>query len=169
MRSDLAVSNSKYAFILPLRRDSVACYIPVITANIGDSKASFIFAPEDAEDESFLSSLSSNEQCAFAFGPFTAILAFRSSQLEINKQERRHSISFEVEETDFTPVMEPALGSLSSDELAKMRAERLLFNAHPSPETSDLNAITQDIFVRGSDTTLAITASPFPGLYESFG
>jgi hypothetical protein len=65
--------------------------------------------------------------------------------------------------------MEMGFGSIGIDQLAEMRARRLLLNEYPVRETNDLNEVTKDLFIGGQGTMIRIQGSTFPALYQNFG
>ena len=49
------------------------------------------------------------------------------------------------------------------------RARRVLLNENPSRNTNDWNRAAVEVLLRGLQTPMQTTASPFPTLYERFG
>jgi hypothetical protein len=65
--------------------------------------------------------------------------------------------------------MEINLGNTSADELAEIRGRRLLLDEKPAQESSDINEVTREVFVRGLESLVRIKRSPFPTLFRQYG
>lgn len=69
--------------------------------------------------------------------------------------------------------MEMSFGNRSADDIALLRARRILLNERV-PEgrggtVDELNATTLDVFVSGFNTPISVRQSPFPGLFKTLG
>jgi hypothetical protein len=168
MALKLICSDSRYAMVMPLRRQgSNSFFFPVNLFDPDIRRVRFSFNAEDSNDEAFLSSLLTNEPFAVAFKDYTAVLAMKRS--ERAPIAPIYEVVFEVLQTNFGLEAEAAFGSVSADRLAEMRAERLLFNQHLPTKSGDWTEGARELLIRGEGTPIQVIGSPFPGLYQSFG
>ena len=61
------------------------------------------------------------------------------------------------------------MNNMSADQIAEQRARRVLLNENPSRDTKDWNRAAEEVLLRGLQTPVQTTASPFPAVYAQFG
>jgi hypothetical protein len=145
-------------------------YLPVVSAEWGAQDVALTLRLEDLNDESML------DLFKVGIEPVVTAYRFRVGLCRIVENNLVHEagsrfarLRLRVTESDFTPSLEISLGSLNADKLAELRARRLLLNENPAVETTDINDITRELFLRGQDTYFQIVKSSFPELFKLFG
>jgi len=143
-------------------------YEPVEEARLSTTDISLVLNPEDPRDFSFLSRIERGSQMIVAYTFKAAVCHVAQSEL-VEKQGRSQSnLKFEIERSDFSPSIQMGFSSTGSDELAELRTRRLLLNENPAAESSDINAITRELFLGGMDTLIRVERSPFPETFHQF-
>jgi hypothetical protein len=162
------VTNSRFAAIWPIETDR-RFWIPVLAINWGGPLVEMDVLPQDTGDESYLALLPTSSMIVVGYHENIAVTRLMSKDLNLKDNLRFYRLRFAIIRTDFTPDTEIALGSTSADELAELRARRLLLNEQPAMPTSDVNEITKNVFIGGQGTIIRIEKSPFLDLYQHFG
>jgi hypothetical protein len=144
-------------------------YEPVEESRWSLEDISLLVNPEDHRDFSFLNRLQRGEKIIVAYTYKVAFCRIIDSILLTRQGRSQVQVKLQVEESDFLPSMEVGFSSTSADKLAELRARRLLLNENPASESSDINAVTRELFLGGMDTQLRIERSPFPATFQAFG
>jgi hypothetical protein len=127
--------------------------------------------PDAPADTRFLGKLRERDELLVAYG--TTAVAGRVAELShvFEKGNKVWSLTLEPVEQQFGPGgMEPSTSNLSADEIAVLRARRILFNEGGSKprrsRSSDPNDDLIEMFVRGMSVPIEVESSPFPQLYQ---
>jgi hypothetical protein len=129
-----------------------------------------VLEPEEPSDATFLDALrEAGTETYIAFETNVGLCRVVEGTYVMGQGKRHWLVNARLENSDFTPLFEMAFSSTSADELAEMRARRLLLNEYPSKDTTDINELTKEVFLRGQNTPLAILRSGFPSLYQQYG
>ena len=163
------VTNSRFAVIWPIEKTASRFWILVSEINWGGPLVEMDVLPQDTGDEGCLSLLPTDSMIVVGYHENVAVTRLISKNLYLKDDLRFYRLRFAVSRTDFTPDTEIALGPTSPDELAELRARRLLLNDQPAMPTSNINEITKNVFIGGQGTIIRIEKSPFPDLYQHFG
>jgi hypothetical protein len=169
MPSRNRVETSPYALLWPMPLSSGAYTIPVDFSRWGREEVSLLLAPEDTGDEAFLSTLSRPSSVVVAYERRAALCDVTGTEFQTGRSTRNCKVGFAVKESDFIPSIEASYAGVGADELASLRARRLLLDERPEETTTDINEITRNLFIGGHGTLLRVDKSIFPGLYEIFG
>lgn len=152
------------------RENNGIVYVRAEAVDWGIHEANLVLAPDTPEDQSFLVGLQpSAGTLIIAHGHRVGICDVLENRYTYGEGGARFVLRAVVRRSDFTPSIEMSLGGTSADNLAEMRARRLLLNENPYVESRDINAITEEIFIRGQETVVQVAKSPFPELYQHFG
>jgi hypothetical protein len=95
-----------------------------------------------------------------------------SARVESASQVRsggKDACTLEVKPEEPSWAMEVAFNNMSADEIAEMRARRILLDEKLSKRPKgrdDMNDMMFEVFVRGSNVPLEVERSPFPALYR---
>jgi len=150
-------------------------YIPVAECTWGSREATLVFEPDDPTDGPFLDGLrGSQHQLPVAFKHNVGLCRVGEVQHVLKAGLDQWHIQFRIEEHDFTPSMEVSMQGLSADDIAEQRARRILLNEHPYTETKGhgagfYNDAMKEVLLRGVNTPMQPTGSPFPDLHEQYG
>src|SRR5262245_29482468 len=173
-QNEQACAMSPFALITVTGTE--AHFVKVSDSEWGTSKINITLEAEDSRDVPFLDSLRSLSNPVFvAYRTDVAMCKVVEGTRVIRSGQPQWMISFRIENSDFTPSSEIGFTSVSPDELAVKRARRLLLNENPFAEEGDvrnvrdLNKLTEEIFIRGQGTPIAILRSPFPTLFTKYG
>jgi hypothetical protein len=164
----LKVDSSPLALVMAVDINTIS-YMPCDRAEWEEDAVMMIVRPLDKTDEPFMSSLKLSS---------TVILAHRL-EVALCSMQRIKSIftadggpSWEIravkKRRDFNQTWEMSFAGTSADQLAELRARRLLLNESPARESRDINEITRELFVGGHETLIRIERSPFPELYKHY-
>src|SRR6266853_1753017 len=164
----LRCSGSKYAVIF-VPTETMIYYEPVEESRWSVADISLLVNPEDHRDFAFLSRLQRGEKIIVAYTYKAAFCRIVDSILLTKQGRSQVQVKLEIDESDFTPSTEVGFSSTSADKLAELRARRLLLNENPTSESSNINAVTRELFLEGMDTYLRIESSPFPAMFQTFG
>ncbi|MCC7261612.1 MAG: adenylate/guanylate cyclase domain-containing protein [Candidatus Latescibacteria bacterium] len=137
-----------------------------------DDKVRLLLRPQSPAVAAFLSALrdAPREGVGTAWGN-TALLAKVEaiSQVWQNGQEK-WSVVLVPEKIDSGVGMEMATSNYSADQLAEIRARRILLNEKLAARGNTSRAFTDDtileVLIRGQSTPLKVEASPLPKLYK---
>lgn len=132
--------------------------------------------PSDAGTEAFYAGLRGHSKAlVVAYGFDVAVASVRSAARKISDGIAYWNLILTPEETSFTSFMEMGTGTTSADQLAELRARRILLNENPYTETKteslaeSLNSAMTESLIRGADSRLKILGSDFPIMYEGIG
>ncbi len=176
-------------FVMIWTRDNIQCFIPFQNALWNSTEISLDLLPETTEEAAFLRSLRNSPYGGSARDAFAMALqddaAWVSPQEVIQSTSGSQTIWKVVlknigssQTASFTSEM--AIGDVSADQIAEMRARRILLNENPtanSLSSHQVNAPYQEMlesFVRGfglsqNETRIQVLESPIPNLYRNFG
>lgn len=164
----LRCSDSTYAmFFVPT--ETMLYYESVDESRWSTSEIFLSVNPEDNQDFAFLNRLQRREKMFVAYKYKVALCRILDSTVVTKQGRAQVEFKLEIDESDFTPSIETGFSSTSADKLAELRARRLLLNENPASESSDINAVTRELFLAGMDTALRIERSPFPATFQAFG
>ena len=160
---------SPLAFIQSVETDTVA-FPPVSKSRWTNGEVFLTVTPDDPTDTPFLNSLRRDTgKIIAAYQHDIAICRISQVTHQTEKGESRWDLEFNEEVTDFTPSIEVGLSGTSADELAEIRARRLLLNENPAKDTRDMNEVLREVLVGGQDTYIRVERSPFPVIYQRYG
>ena len=184
-----SVQNDLNDYVMIWTRGGIQCFIPVQNALWNSTEISLDLLPETTEEAAFLRSLGNSPYGGSARDVFA--LALQDDAAWVSPQEVIQSIS--DSQTIWKVVLknvgdgqnssfinEMAIGDVSTDQIAEMRARRILLNEKPianSPLSPQVDAPYQEMlesFVRGfgisqHETRIQVLDSPIPNLYRNFG
>ena len=148
-------------------------YFPVVSADWDVESISLDLEPEDSAQQSFLESLSDDLRYVVSYKGQVASCRLLKSEFQNPLQTRLYSVQFQPLKTDFMPARELSLSGIGADDLAELRARRILLNEQEdvpdNSAVSDVDKLTRELFVSGPDTTFPVQSSSFPVLYRQFG
>lgn len=140
---------------------------------IYDDELKLVLTPNEPIVASFISSLKTKRSntISISFGN-TALLARINSVVQERVENKDiWTLILTPEESDYgAGFMEMSVNNFSADEIAEMRARRILLN-----ETLSFLGLSKrdkfdwdfiEVFVRGQNTPIQVTNSPFPELYS---
>lgn len=152
--------------------DSKITIIPALEIKY-DQELNIILNPQTASDASFISSLkNSSKTLSLAFGNYAFLVDVKSIIQRLVPINETWILTLIPREIDNGIYMEASVGNMSADDIAMLRAKRILLN-----ETLDSieqfkydghNRDFVDIFIKGNNNHISITKSPFPDLYTQF-
>jgi hypothetical protein len=160
---------SPLGLVQSIEADTIA-FPPVAKSSWGNGQAYLSVVPDDPTDASFLNGLRRDTgKIVVAYQHDIAICTIKEVVHHTEKGESRWDLTFREEVSEFTPSIEVGFSGTSADELAEIRARRLLLNENPAKDTKDMNAILREVLVGGQDTFIRVERSPFPILYKRYG
>ena len=176
-------------YVMIWSRDNIQCFIPFQNALWNSTEISLDLLPESTEEAAFLRSLRDSPSGRTAHDVFA--LALQDDAAWVSPQEVVQSTSGSqtiwkvvlkniVNDQPFSFVDEMTIENVSPDQIAEMRARRILLNEKlkaNSPSSHQVNAPYQEMlepFVRGfglsqHETRIQVLESPIPNLYRNFG
>ena len=162
---------STHALLWPIGRpNEPTFYFPVRSVNWGIDRVRVSLIPESTREITFLKSLRTGTgNIVIAHGTSVALATILDVEHFVGTSETSFLVTFHPDQIDFDSRLEIGFGDVGVDQLAVMRARRLLLDDYPVRETSDINEVTRDLFIGGQGTVLRITESIFPRLYTVFG
>ena len=187
--SNSSVVDSKSGeFVLFYLADGKQYFIPFQDAHWDSTEISLELLPESPEEIAFLRSLRNN--LSNRFSQDTLAFALQEDAAWVSPQSVAQSTSgaqtiWEVVlkedggEEGFSPMREIIYNNMSPDQIAEMRARRILLDEkleYPNPDgfTGFTNDPMLESLIRGETSLgyepgLQIQESPLPNLYRSFG
>jgi len=140
--------------------------------DVGDRLVA-VLRPADAAQVAFLEALRAgrHRSVGLAFG-LTAVLAeVEAAARAIVAGGERWTLTLTVSQSDYgAGIMEMGTARYSADQLAEMRARRILLDEPLVQKTASdldrLNAAAMEVLVRGVSTPLEVDESPLPDLYR---
>ena len=183
-----AAKNDDHEFVLLRPEDGKLYFIPFQDARWDSTEISLELLPESPEETAFLRSLrrhtsesfARDVHIAFALGEDAAWVKPQEVVQIASGSQTVWKVVFKEEShrQNANPLGEMTFGSLSPDQMAEMRARRILLDEKLEALPRDFqnrtgpaglfNETTLEMFVRGGNG-LQISASPLPSLYRSFG
>ena len=184
-----SVQNALNDYVMIWTRDGIQCFIPFQNALWDSTEISLDLLPETTEEAAFLRSLRSSPYGGSAHDAFA--LALQDDAAWVSPQEVVQSTT--GSQTVWKVVLknigstqtgsfinEMAIGDVSADQIAEMRARRILLNETPEanvPSSHQVNAHFQEMLessVRGfslsqHENRIQVLESPIPPLYRNFG
>lgn len=176
-------------FVLLRSEDEKSYFIPVQNAHWGPTEINLDLLPESSEATAFLHSLRSSISSQFAQGKILAF-AHKEDAAWVRPKDVTQSTSGsqtiwkvvlteENKEQSFNPFGfdDIAVNNISSDQIAEMRARRILLDEIISQNQSGFtgrtdNSLLESFISRGGSTygpEVQIQKSPIPDIYRSFG
>ena len=183
------VQNPLDEFVMIWSRDGIQYFIPFQNALWNSTEISLDLFPETPGETAFLRSLRNNPNSGSARDALA--FALQEDAAWVIPQEVVQNTS--GSQTIWKIVLknvgngqastffdEMAIGNVSSDQIAAMRARRILLNEKPTvdrPSLNQVNASDQEMlesFVHGPglsrhETSIQVLESPIPNLYRNFG
>jgi hypothetical protein len=150
-------------------------FVPLVEATTADAIV-LLVSPGSPEQSAFLEKLrrhrETNVGVAFGLKAFLGRLKDAAQQYQGGKESWR--LTFQVDQADYgAGFMEMSTSGFSADDIAILRARRILLNEQRSASDADivrmLNDSTLEVLVRGMNTPLQVTASPLPALFADTG
>lgn len=130
--------------------------------------------PENPRESAFLQGVTTSQRgdIAVAFGS-TALLAHITEAKQILESGQEvWKLTLQEVETDYgAGTMEVSVDGHPADEIAEMRARRILLNESRAPlahEGGNLNDNMLEMFIQGMSTPLKVPHSPLPGIYSEW-
>ena len=184
-----SVQNYLDDFVMIWSRDGIQYFIPFQNALWNSTEISLDLFPETPGETAFLRSLRNNPNSGSARDALA--FALQEDAAWVIPQEVVQNTS--GSQTIWKIVLknvgngqastffdEMAIGNVSSDQIAEMRARRILLNEKPTvdrPSLNQVNASYQEMlesFVRGPglsrhETSIQVLESPIPNIYRNFG
>ena len=182
------VEKDTTEYVLLVSEDGKSYFIPFQNAHWDSTEISLELLPESPEETAFLRTLRRHINDAFARDVHIA-LALREDAAWVKPQEIVETTSDsqivwkvifkeERQRQNANPLGEMTFGSLSPDQMAEMRAKRILLDEKLEALPGDFqnrtgpaglfNEATLEMFVRGGNG-FQISASPIPPLYRFIG
>lgn len=130
--------------------------------------------PENPRESAFLQGVTTShrDDIAVAFGS-TALLAHITEAKQVfERGQEVWKLTLQEVETDYgSGAMEVSVDGHPADEIAEMRARRILLNesrARLAHDGGDLNDSMLEMFIQGMSTPLKVPHSPLPGIYSEW-
>jgi hypothetical protein len=160
---------SQFAFIFVIESNGSG-WFPVVSSRWANQEIFIVVEAEDSSDGAFLDNLRGNRnQIYIAYETNVALCRIVDSTRISTAGRNQWELKLQVESSDFASSMEMGTSGTSTDELAEMRARRLLLNEKPRKDTKDINEAFKEVLISGQGTAIQIVESPFPRLYKLFG
>lgn len=157
--------------ILILAPNMHTVFMTAMELELGDDLRTVVTA-RDAEESSFLASLlrEKGKPIAIAYGS-TAQLGQLKSAIQTRKGGLDSwTLVLEGLRGHFsTSFAEMSYNGISADEIAGMRARRILLDERLDRSEDKIKKAMLEVFVRGTSSLLEIHESPFPKLFASMG
>jgi hypothetical protein len=137
----------------------------------------FVLRPETSEQRTFLEALAGaggRRRVNVAFGLTAAIVDVNSVERNREKGVERWNLSCTPTEADYgAGIMEMATSTQSADDIAVLRARRILLDerlsARRSGNTGMLDDSMLNAMIAGISTPLRVDASPLPDVWKMLG
>lgn len=176
-------------YVMIWSRDGIQYFIPFQSSLWNSTEIALELLPETPGEAAFLRSLRNNPNSGFA--PNVFAFALQDDAAWVSPQEVMQNTSgsqtiWKVvlknigNDQPFSFVDEMTIGNVSPDQIAEMRARRILLNeksAVDNPSSNQIEAFHQNMlesYIRGTDvsrheTSIQVLESPIPNLYRNFG
>jgi hypothetical protein len=140
---------------------------------IYDSELKLLLTPKESTVKSFLSSLKTDRSktISISFGNTALLARINSVVQERTGNKEIWTLFLDPEECDYgAGFMEMSVNNFTADEIAEMRARRILLNDTLSllglKKYNKFDWDFMEVFVRGQNTPIQVINSPFPELYS---
>ena len=184
-----AAQNDLGEFVLLRPEDGESYFIPVQNARWDSTEIFLELLPESTEQTAFLSSVRKNVKDQFAQVNKFA-LALQDNASWVSPKEIAQTMSgpqtfwkIVLEENDsgqgYSALSEVTFNNISSDDIAEMRAKRILLNEKSFQNQTGLAGLTTNDTMLESlvssgvslrhNNIIQVSESPIPNLYRSFG
>ena len=183
-----AADSNPSEFVLFRQSDGKQYFIPFQDAHWDSTEISLELLPESPEETAFLRSLRSNlsnrfahEKLAFALQEDAAWVSPQSAVQITSGSQTVWKVVLKEDsgEQNFSPLGEIAYNNISPNQIAKMRAKRILLDeklgySNQVGYAGFTNDSLLESFIQGGTSPLyelglQIQESPLPNLYRSFG
>ena len=158
------------SLVLLLREDNQMAFFPAKSISASDRIDMELLA-QDSEGRGFLERLqhSKGESVSIAYGTTANRTDVQGVVQNIENGAEVWKLELQVIPLQVNN-MEVAFSSFSAEDIAAMRARRVLLNERLEAVPGDpMNQSMLDVFVAGMGTNLQINQSPLPSLYKSYG
>lgn len=149
--------------------------IPLHRADISNA-ITIVIAPAGAEQSAFLTTLCQDRdhRVGVAFGLVAVLGRVREARQEYTAAGDLWRITIVAEDTDYgAGFMEMSTSGFSADEIAELRARRILLNERRAGKGRNAVAFPNDnmlgVLISGLNTPLKVNASPLPELFATTG
>jgi hypothetical protein len=150
--------------------------IPLDRADVG-KVITITLIPASAEQSAFLTQLRQDRdhEIGVAFGLFAVLGRVKEAQQEYAAGGERWRLVVAAQDTDYgAGFMEMSTGGYSADDIAQLRARRILLNDLRSGTGREdvvayMNDSTLEVLIRGLNSPLQVNASPLPDLFAQTG
>ncbi|MDE2889026.1 MAG: TIR domain-containing protein [Gemmatimonadota bacterium] len=182
-----SIQSDLVEFTLFLSEDGKTHFVPAKIAHWGSTEIQLELIPESSEQSTFLDSMRKGlnnpylmvERFAFAFKDGAVWVRTTDVAQTTSGSQTVWKVVLEEENSERSNDLfdNVAYGSISPDDIAEMRAKRILLDEKPSQNRSDFRGIVDDGFLeslishesRTREHGLQVQQSPFPELFRSFG
>ena len=184
-----SVQKALADYVMIWSRDGIQYFIPFQSSLWNSTEISLELLPETPGETAFLRSLRNNPNSGYA--PEVFPFALQDDAAWVSPQEVMQNTSgsktiWKVvlknvgNDQPFSFVDELTIGNVSPDQIAEMRARRILLNEKPMVDSSSPNQVDAfhqnmlESYIRGTDvsrheTSIQVPESPIPNLYRNFG
>ena len=177
--STLAAESDRGEFVLFRPENGNQYFVPFREASWNSTGISLELLPESTEQAAFLRSLRNNVSDRFA----RDIFAFAQqedaawvSPLEVvqttagSQTVWKVVLKEDITGQDSSLSNEIVVNNISADQIAEMRARRILLNEKPNLSDQEmLEPFIRGLELSGPESGLQVLESPIPSLYRSFG
>lgn len=182
-----SIRSDPIEYTLFLAEDGKTHFVPVKNAQWGSAEIQLDLIPESSEQSTFLDSMRRGlnspylkvDRFAFAFKDGAVWVGTKDVAQTTLGTQTIWKVVLEEENTErnFDLFDNVAYGNISPDDIAEMRARRILLDEKPSQNRSDFRGIVDDGFLeslisnesRTRELGLQIQQSPFPELFRAIG
>ena len=127
-----------------------------------------VLLPSNPRENAFFAGLRDNWRKDVDIAYDLTALSGRIQSVKQARSSGRDVWTLEVKSEEPSWAMEAAFNNMSADEIAELRARRILLDEKLMKRRmrGDPNDVMFDVFVRGTNAALAVQQSPFPALYR---
>jgi hypothetical protein len=158
--------------VLVVVKSGALQFLQALEISVGDT-ISITLTPQSDQQAAFVRQMAHTgrtQEIGIAFGLEALFARVLSVQEQYVGPMLRQTISLSAVPPRTNMIGEIAYGRYSADQIAELRARRILLNErlradNTSDFTAQLNEATLEVFVRGNDSVLKIRESPLPALY----
>lgn len=167
-----AVAPSRTDLVLIDARDT-RLFIPAERVREQGSRVEFTLVPAGADDSAFLSELKGGwhpTRAWVSFGDTANEGAVEAADRARDASGERWTVTVALNEQPGGNLIEVGTSGKSIDEIAELRARRILLNEKPPAEVARWGQVDTmlETLVRGLDASRQLTESPIPALYRQF-
>lgn len=150
-------------------------FVPLDEAKTGDTVVLSV-KPGSPQQSAFLDKLRHDRdaQVGVAFGLSAFLGRLKEATQHYERGQETWRLTLVADPTDYgAGFMEMSTSGYSADDIATLRARRILLNERRSSDRTDtvrlLNDTTLEVLIRGMNTPLQVTESPLPALFADVG